>query len=230
MGAVYRLNSLLSRLLSLIPDNLSPKHKEKEQDFTRKRKLPFRKLIVFILSITVSGKSKGVDSKSGEFFRNARRSGLWPDARSVHRSCVSRARSKVPWKVFEEIFYDSVKMANQLWPEGSPLSQGSDPYRWKNMSVFAIDGAKYTLPATDEIREEFDPKSGFEYKCQGHYPQCLVSTAYDVFRRIPVARTVVAANSSEREQVKELLKHIPANNLLLFDRGYPSYELLPPHQ
>jgi hypothetical protein len=94
------------------------------------------------------------------------------------------------------------------------------------MSVFAFDGAWYTLPATDEIREAFDPKSGFEYKCQGHYPQCLVSTAYDVFRRLPVARTVVAANSSEREQVKELLHHIPPNNLLLFDRGYPSYELL----
>jgi hypothetical protein len=187
--------------LSLIPDKLSPNHKGRDQDFTRKRKLPFRKLIVFILSITVSGKSKGVDSKSGEFFRNARRSGLWPDAESVHRACISRARNKVPWEVFEEIFYDSVEMAYQLWPEGTPCSNPHclqcDPYRWNNMSVFAFDGAWYTLPATDEIREEFDPKIGFEYKCQGHCPQCLVSTSYDVFRRLPVARTAVAASTGQ---------------------------------
>ena len=29
---------------------------------------------------------------------------------------------------------------------------------------------------------------------------CLVSTVYDVFRRLPLARTVVPVDSSEREQ------------------------------
>lgn len=219
------VNPLLSRLLSLIPNKISLQHKQKEKDFTRKRKLPFAKLIVFILSITVSGKSKGVDSKSGEFFRNARRSGLWPDAKAAHRGSITKGRKKIRWEVFKEIFYDAVKLAYELWPKEMTPAQKSK-YLWQGMSVFAIDGSKYTLPATEEIRKEFDPKSGFEYKGKGHYPQCLVSTVYDVFRRFPIARTIVAANDSEREEVKELLPHIPPNNLLLFDRGYPSYELI----
>ena len=42
----------------------------------------------------------------------------------------------------------------------------------------------------DEIRNEFDPQRG--KKINGHFPQCLVSTLYDVFRRLPVARTIVS--------------------------------------
>lgn len=212
--------------MSLIPDEIVPGLKKSKKDFSRKRKLPISKLIVFTLSITVSGKSKGVDSKSGEFFRNARRSGLWPDAESVHRCSVSKGRNKIDWKVFEKIFYDAVDLAYELWPTEKIAPFKDSEYLWKGMSVFAIDGSKYTLPATAKIREEFDPKSGFEYKNKGHYPQCLVSTAYDVFRRFPVARTIVDANGSEREEAKELLQHIAPGNLLLFDRGYPSYELI----
>ena len=94
------------------------------------------------------------------------------------------------------------------------------------MSVYAFDGSKVRLPATDEIRKEFDPESGLQYCGKGHYPQCLVSTAYDVFRRIPVARTVESVNASERQEAKRIIKHIPSNNILLFDRGYPSYEFI----
>jgi hypothetical protein len=94
------------------------------------------------------------------------------------------------------------------------------------MSVVAFDGSKYDLPATEEIREEFDPQSGLQYEGRGHYPQCLVTTAYDVFRRLPVARSIVGINGSEREEVKALLPSIRSGCLLLFDRGYPSYELI----
>ncbi len=94
------------------------------------------------------------------------------------------------------------------------------------MSVFAIDGSKYTLPASPEIRDEFDPKSGLQNPGKGHFPMCLVSTVYDVFRRLPIARTVVPVDSSEREEVKALLPFIPVRSVLLLDRGYPSFDLI----
>lgn len=166
-----------------------------------------------------SGKPKGVDIKSGEFFRAARRSGLWPEAEAVHRSAVTKARRKVHWCVLRDILNDAVSLAYECWPE--------DPkFVWHGMSVYGIDGSKYNLPPTEEIRQEFDPLSGLQYAGKGHYPQCLVSTVYDVFRRLPIARTVVPADTSERDEVKQLLKYIPAGSVLLFDRGYPSYELI----
>jgi hypothetical protein len=157
--------------------------------------------------------------KSGEFFRAAKRSGLWPEAQAVHHSAVSRARNKVDWQVLRDILIDAVKLAYESWPK--------DPrFTWHGMSVYGVDGSKYNLPATAEIRNEFDPKSGLQYCGKGHFPQCLVSTVYDVFRRLPIARTVVPANSSERDEVKHLLPFIPLGSVLLFDRGYPSYELI----
>ncbi len=154
------------------------------------------------------------------FFKNARRSGIWPNAEATCRSAVSKARKKVPWQVFEDIAHNATGLAYEVLP--------SDPkYLWHGMSVFAFDGSKYDLPATKEIRKEFDPDSGLEHKGKGHYPQCLVSTAYDVFRRLPVARTVESIkDANEREEAKKLIAYIPTGNLLCFDRGYPSYEFI----
>ena len=124
----------------------------------------------------------------------------------------------MPWEVFQAILNDAVQVAYDLWPE-QPL------YMWHGMSVFATDGSKYTLPATDTIRQEFDPHSGLNTPGKGHYPQCLVSTVYDVFRRLPIARTVVGITGSERQEAAQLLPFVPANSVWLFDRGYPSYNL-----
>jgi hypothetical protein len=95
------------------------------------------------------------------------------------------------------------------------------------LSVFAFDGVQDHLPATEAVRQAFDPQSGLEYPGRGHYPQCLVTTAYDVFRRLPVGRTVCALqDGDEREQAQHLLPLLPPNSLSLFDRGFPSYGFL----
>ena len=207
-----QLTGIIQSFLSLIPENIVPEIKQCNSDFTRNRKLPFPKLITLILSFTPRGKSKGVDIKSGEFFRNAQRSGIWPEAVAVHRSGISIARNKVPWTVFRDIQQRAVDLAYRLWPR--------DPsFLWHGMSVFAFDGSKYDLPATEQIREDFDPRSGLQYEGKGHYPQCLVTTAYDVFRRLPVARSVVGTHGSERDEV------IPQQ---LFKRRNSGFILSPP--
>jgi hypothetical protein len=166
-----------------------------------------------------SGKSKGVDIKSGDFFRAATRSGLWTDAEAVHRSGLTKARRKVPWTIFRDILEKAVKLAYSLHPRSSS-------HVWHGMTVIAFDGSKYDLPATAEIRDEFDPRSGLDHEGRGHYPQCLVTTAYDVFRRLPVARSVVGLHGSEREEAQALLPFVPHRCVLLFDRGYPSFDLI----
>ena len=157
--------------------------------------------------------------KSGEFFRHARIRGLWPDAGAIHRSAFTRARKKVDWRIFRQILDEAVKLAYECWPD-NPKDF------WHGMSVYGIDGSNYTLPATQEVRSEFDPESGLQHKGKGHYPQCLVCTLYDVFRRLPIARTVVPVNSSERDQAKHLLSFVPERSVLVLDRGYPGYEFV----
>lgn len=219
----YHKHTIIQQKLhDLIPSTLPAKYKRNTKDFIRDRKIPLSRLITLILNLSSSNKNDGVDIRAGEFFKNARRTDLWPEAMAVHRSSVTKARRKVPWQLFETIFYEAVDLAHDTFPE-------SDKYKWHGMSVYAIDGSKYTLPASDEIRDEFDPKSGLDNSGKGHYPQCLVSTVYDVFRRIPIAKTVVACNSSERREAMKMLCLIPANNLIMYDRGYPGYEFIKEH-
>lgn len=151
-------------------------------------------------------------------FKIARRSGLWPEAQAPSRGALSRARAKVPWEAFREILEKAVALACEIWPD-----RPSD--LWHGMRVLGVDGSRYNLPATAEIREEFDPESGLENRGKGHYPQCLVSTLYDVFRALPLARTLMPYRTCERKEAVKLLQWAPENSLLLFDRGYPAYWL-----
>jgi hypothetical protein len=208
----------LQSFFNILPDTLDVTQKRRPQDFTRTRKLPFPKVILCTMSLVGKGNDNGIDTHVGRVFRNARRSGLWPDAQAVHQSALSKARQKLPWEVFQQTLHDAVGLAYDLWPD-DPQST------WHGMSVYAIDGSKYTLPATEAIRNEFDPDSGLDHAGKGHYPHCLVSTLYDVFRRLPVARTIVSIHGSEREEAAALLSHVPKQSVLLFDRGYPSYDL-----
>lgn len=161
-----------------------------------------------------------MDTQSGAFFRHARRSGLWPAAEAVQRSAVTKARAKLSWTACEQLHQDAVCLTDTLWP-------ASDEDTWQGLSVFAIDGSIYQLPAAEALRQAFEPDSGLDHPGKGHYPHCLVSTVYDVFRRLPIARTVrPLAAANERNEVKALLPFIPRGGVLLFDRGYPSYELI----
>jgi hypothetical protein len=218
ISAESNLPPLLQPFLELIPDTLDITQKRRPQDFTRSRKLPVNKTILTTLSVVGKGDTHGVTTQVGSLFRTARRSGLWPDAQAVHHSALSKARQKVPWEVFQHTLSDAVDLAYELWPD-------APQYTWHGLSVYAIDGSKFTLPATKAMRHEFDPHSGLEHAGKGHYPQCLVSTLYDVFRRLPVARTIVSIHGSEREEALVLRSHVPEKSVLLFDRGYPSYDL-----
>jgi hypothetical protein len=212
------LNNVLQPFLNIIPDTLDSQQKRRRQDFTRIRKLPVNKVILSTISLVGNGNTNGTATHLGHLFRNARRSGLWPDAQAVHPSALSKARKKVPWEVFQTTLHDAVDLAYDLWPD--------DPqYTWNGLSVYTVDGSKFMLPATETIRKAFDPDSGLEHVGKGHYPQCLVSTLYDVFRRLPVARTIVSSHGSERDEAVALLPHVPTTSVLLFDRGYPSYDL-----
>lgn len=176
-------------------------------------------MIACILSLAGGGKTEGIDNEMEAFFKLARRSNHWPQAQPPSRSALSKARAKVPWEAFRETLEKTVALAEELWPQ-------RETDRWRGMRVLAIDGSKYNLPATDKMREEFDPDSGLGNPGKGHYPQCLVSTLYDVFRALPLARTIAPYRGCERKEAMKLLASAPDDSLIVFDRGFPAYWFL----
>lgn len=207
-----------NQILALIPETIPEQFRLNSKDFSRDRNLPFPQLVSFLLSASASDKNCGLSSKIPEFFKHARRSGIFPSAKPCVPAAVRKARAKIPWQLFEDIFYNATDLADSLCADRSP-------YLWNSSKVYAIDGSKYTLPANETIRETFDPNSGLD-KGKGHYPQCLVSTVYDVFRRFPIAYSIAPNHTSERDVAQLLLPHVPDNGIALLDRGYPSFGLI----
>lgn len=214
-----KIQHFLDSILQIIPNQCEPSFKKQEGDFTRNRTFTFSKMILSILYLVGNGKTEGVDIELGQFFQNAKRSQLWSANQAASRSAFSKARTKIDPEVFQSIHQKAYQTTMDLW-------QDRPGDTWKGYSVFAIDGSKFTLPASDQIRETFDPNSGYDDSGKGHYPQCLVSTLYDVFRRIPVARTIAPIQASERDEALKLIASLPEHGLCLFDRGYPSYQFL----
>lgn len=213
-----KFHSVLSSLQALIPADIPADFQRTTADFSRERKLPFPKLVTLVLSLACSGKHKGLVAKCQEFFRMANRNGVWQSNSPPHHSAVSKARKKIPWEVFKNIFHDAVDLAYQHMPDDKNST-------WNGLRLFAIDGSKHNLPATPHLRSKYEPNSGLDIG-QNHYPQCLVSTAYDVLRKIPVARCIESVNSSERAHGMSLLPDMPTQGVIIFDKGYPSYNFM----
>ena len=77
----------LENILTFFSSGIRPDPKQDPKHFNRKRKLSFERLVVFILHI-VSGDTKGIDIKSGLFFKRARQNGTWhtaPAGQSIRR-------------------------------------------------------------------------------------------------------------------------------------------------
>ncbi|PIE78716.1 MAG: transposase [Candidatus Delongbacteria bacterium] len=185
-------------------------------NFSRTRKLTVSNLFSIVLSLVGNNANKGIASKCLDFLRLSKLQNLALGFDSIDKSSISKARKKLPWQEFQNSFYKAVEISNKLIPNSSK-------YKWNNLSVFGVDGSRYTLPASKELKKAFDPKSGLSIG-KGHYPKCLVTTIYNLFTRVPIARSIAPNDSSERHEFIDLLDKIPdSDSLLIFDRGYPGY-------
>ena len=108
----------------------------KAAHFTRDRKLPLPRLIVSILHLTAGGSRRdGVEIKLRDFFNLSRRGGLWPEVQALHRSALTKARSKLGWEAFVGLLQQAVDLAYLYFPQ-------RDEYTWNGLSVYACDGSK----------------------------------------------------------------------------------------
>jgi hypothetical protein len=206
-------NTLLEQLFSnLVLEDEALQFRTTKSSFSRNRKLPLKSLIALILQLSNKGSGDSVASNLTDFLESI------GSETTIDRAAITRSRNKLSYKYFDFLFKKIIKTITNY-------EKNEPQYQWHNFNLIGIDGSKVALPATAEIREYFDPKSGLKQNC-GHYPQCLVSTAYDILRDAPVARTVAPINGSEREESLKMIETFPPNSLLLFDRGYLSFELL----
>jgi hypothetical protein len=91
--------------------------------------------------------------------------------------------------------------------------------RWYGRRLLAVDGARRFARRSHELEHAFGSEAG------SYYPQMLVSALYDVVAEVPLDVVVDRGASSERDHMMTLCRSVQPGDVLVADRGYPSFDL-----
>lgn len=181
------------------------KTRENPVDFTRNRKMPFPKLIQFMLTRT-----KGSTQNALEKFFDK----LGEDT-FMTQQAFSDARIKIKVSAFTNLFYMTAGLAY----EGH-----YDTYR--GYRVLAIDGSKIALPDIDLLGRLYGTMGS-----DSSSPTAQASICYDVLNKVIVDALIEPLATDERTLALSHINNLGKSNrfdkeLVIADRGYPSFELI----
>ena len=185
-------------------------------DFTREVKLTF----AIMMGLMIKKSSKSLQNSLNDMTLNG------DIDYTVTNSAYTQARAKLNYTAFIEMKDKSVEM----------FYEDGEYNRYKNFRLLAVDGSIVILPHSDDIKKEFNLTVA---KCQieefsKEVVQARVSTLYDVMNNMALDATIRnkvknEENSlvayDERSLAIEHLSWCNKEDLVIFDRGYPSYEL-----
>ena len=172
----------------------------------RRRVLGTLLVVLFVFRLVLSRGAKGYATVLAELRGQCRGLGVaLPQARPVAASSICKARDRVS----EDLFLD---LHREI------LRHAGDGARWRGHRLFAVDGTKMALPRPLA-------NAGFKPLGRGHYPQGLVSCLYRLDTRVPVDFSL-SAHACERTAALAHLDQLSGGDIVVFDRGYFSFELL----
>lgn len=209
MAKMFLLLKVLEATRRMVEgDNFLEVSRKKPSDFTRRRKLSFRGYIWYLLSNTKRSLTTGLRAFVNEFNEGKE---------TLSKQAFSQGRRKIRPEAFRELMDLT---SNMFYAE-------ADYQKWNGMRVTAVDGSRLNLPTSDELAEYF----GIQ-KSSGEQVQALSSSLYDVLNGITIDASIAPHNANERDLAEKHLKYLKdhplpsVQELVIFDRGYPSGELL----
>ena len=137
---------------------------------------------------------------------------------TVSKGAYTQARANIKYEAFKELETD---VRDKFYID-------YDYNRFKGYRLLAIDGSIITLPNNKETRKEFDTtKVSNQYKDKDkNIVQARVSLLYDVLNNIIVDSTITHSKMHEiKIATNTHLSQVKKDDLIIFDRGYLSYEL-----
>jgi hypothetical protein len=195
-------------------DTIIEDYRMNRTDFSRTRKQPFGDMLLFMINFLKKSLPIEIDN-----FVNFINSGTRVlKIKDFTKSAFVQKRRKINPEVFK---YLTTVISDNFYVENNPDVDFLHGFR-----ILAVDGSKISLPFTEELKEAFGVTKN-QHKTE--VVQALSSVIYDVLNRIALDAVLDNVNSSERELA---LKHKPywkKNDLVIYDRGYPSYDFINEH-
>jgi hypothetical protein len=184
-------------------------NKSNPKDFSRNRKLPFIDVFILILRHSV----KSLQLILNEFVLPRKKD------YSVTASAFSQARQKLKHTAFKELNDDIVSLYYQ---KEQPIKTHF------GFRLLAFDGSKLILPKREELKIAFGSKpiGNHTGKELGEYYVTTFEACYDVLNHIAVKCMLGPGVCYEPQLAKKMLDELTENDLLIYDRGYTSYEFI----
>ncbi len=114
-----------------------------------------------------------------------------------------------------------VEPLKQLFQESSVL-RSNDVERFKNLRTLGVDGSYFRLADTSANDKEFGRKTG---RTEAAYPQLLAIFLTELSSHKVVDASFHHCLSGEREPARAMISRLNSDDLLIMDRGFPSYEI-----
>lgn len=131
----------------------------------------------------------------------------------VTQSAFSQARLKIKPEAFRELTDDCTQHFYRHY----------NVKKWNNFRVIGIDGSEVLLPKNEEtIREYGEYTTNFMDKT---VVLARLSKAYDVLNEISIDARLSNRQTGEHNLANQHLTCLQEEDLILFDRGYPSFDL-----
>lgn len=162
--------------------------------------------------MVVGGGRRGYRQLVDGFWDDALRQGIaLPTCRPVSAPAFCNARRKLSSVAIRDLVAQTSREFDHNFGKW---------HRIKGRRILAADSSKIALQRAGELFDHFGaPKNGLT-------PQATVNLLFDVVAKMPIDATVQTYANDERGELYELLKHLKRGDVLLLDRGYPSYELI----
>jgi hypothetical protein len=135
--------------------------------------------------------------------------------REATKGALSQARQKLnPWAFqrLNEVTVDT-------------FYRKADYYLWGGHRLLSVDGSTLVLPKHRTVKEEFGEHS-FGPNADSKRSMATCSMLYDVFNHLTLDAQLAPYSHSEQSLLLKHLDKTRAGDLLLLDRGYPSFWLL----
>lgn len=134
------------------------------------------------------------------------------------KSAFVQARKKIKPEVFKHL---NQRIIEEFYKDNSGVLRQFD-----NLRILAMDGSRLTLPFTKELEEIYGQTKN---QTNTYIVQTKACVLYDLLNEICINGVLSSIDTDERTQAKQLLEHCQANDLIIYDRGYPSFELIYEH-
>jgi len=138
----------------------------------------------------------------------------------VSSSAYSQARRHLNYTAFIELNQAAIVEV---------VYEGEEYLRWQEFRLLGIDGSMVRLPSNQEMTQAFGEipyTDGQGSQIAGSHVMGRMSVLYDVLNHIGLEGVLDPYDTSEGDQAVSHLAATQAGDLLIMDRGYPSYFLL----